>query len=76
LAKSEGFKVTVAGSKAIVARIKSNGDIRVAIDKVAALTAEGVVSADRALTHLRNLTSEQITNLVNRAREVVGAPTP
>jgi RHS repeat-associated protein len=74
LAKSEGFKVTVDAGRAIVARIKSTGDIRVGIDGLGSLTREGVISSNRALTHLRNLTSGEIAGLVNKARELIGTP--
>ena len=73
LAKSEGFKVTVEGSKSIVARIKSTGDMRVSIDQIGSLTRQGVVSSQRALTHLRNLTSEELTGLIEKAKELVKA---
>ena len=74
LTRSEGFKVTVQASKNIVARIKSSGEMRVGIDRVGSLTRDGVVSSDRALTHLRNLTSQELTGLVNMAKQLVGAP--
>ncbi len=74
LAKSEGFKVTVDAGRAIVARIKSTGDIRVGIDGIGSLTREGVVSANRALTHLKNLSSQEIIGLINKARELLAAP--
>ena len=74
LAKSEGYKVTVEGAKHIVARIKATGDIRVSIDKVGSLTREGLVSADRALTHLKNLSTEEIVGLIDKAKDLVGIP--
>lgn len=73
LAKSDGFKVTVNASRSIVARIKKDGAIRVGIDGLGALTKEGVVSADRALTHLKDLSSKEIVDLVNKAREILNA---
>jgi hypothetical protein len=73
LAKSEGFKVTVEGAKNIVARIKASGEMRVGIDRIGSLTREGLVSSNRALTHLRDLTSHQLADLVNKAKELVGA---
>ncbi|MBK7717159.1 MAG: hypothetical protein IPI38_17405 [Gemmatimonadetes bacterium] len=67
-------KVTVDGAKHIVARIKATGDIRVSIDKVGSLTREGLVSADRALTHLKNLSTEEIVGLIDKAKDLVGIP--
>jgi len=72
LAKSEGYKVTVMeGKQAIVARIKASGDIRVTIADKGGLTASGEISSDKALTHFADLSSDQITALVNRARQLV-----
>ena len=69
-----GAKVTVNAARDIVARIKATGDVRVSIDGIGSLTREGVVSANRALTHLRNLSSDEITGLVNQARAFLGSP--
>jgi RHS repeat-associated protein len=73
LEKSDGFKVTVDGAKNIVARIKATGDMRVSIDQVGSLTREGAVSSQRALTHLKNLTSQELIGLVEKAKDLVGA---
>lgn len=74
LAKSEGFKVTVTEGKAqIVARIKASGAMRVAVAGKGAMTAAGKLSNDPELTHFESLSSEQLTALVNRARELVRA---
>jgi len=73
LKNSEGFRVTVEGAKNIVARIKASGDMRVSIDRIGALSREGLVSADRALTHLQDLSSEELAGLVDKAKEIVGA---
>lgn len=74
LAKSEGFKVTVMeGKTAIVARIKSTGEMRVSVAGKGGMTAAGDLSSDRALTHFENLSSDQLSALLNRAREVVRA---
>jgi len=74
LAKSEGYSVTVMeGKRAIIARIKSTGDVRVSISGKGSLTAAGEISDDRALTHFSNLSSEQVTALMNRARELLRA---
>jgi len=68
-------KVTVNGSRAIVARIKSTGEMRVSSDGVGALTREGVVSGKRELTHLSDLTSAQLTDLINLARQFISDAT-
>jgi hypothetical protein len=73
LAKSEGFKVTVDGSKNIVARITASGEMRVGIDRIGSLIRDGLVSSNRALTHLRDLTSRKLVDLVKKAKELVGA---
>jgi hypothetical protein len=74
LAKSEGFKVTVMeGKTAIVARIKSTGEMRVSVAGKAGMTAKGNLSSDRALTHFENLSSQQLNALIDRARELVRA---
>lgn len=74
LAKSEGFKVTVMeGKTATVAGIKSTGDMRVGVAGKAGMTASGQLSDDPVLTHFQNLSSGQLTALINRARELVGA---
>ena len=75
LSKSEGFGVTatITRRRDVVARIKSTGDVRVSVEGYGSLTAGGTFSSDRALTDSRNLTSDQIIQLVNRARELVGA---
>jgi hypothetical protein len=67
-------KVTLEASRDIVARIKATGEVRVSIDGIGSLTREGAVSADRALTHLRDLSSDQITGLMNQARQFLTAP--
>jgi hypothetical protein len=74
LAKSEGYKVTVSATRNIVARIKESGAVRVSIDRLGSLTREGLVSADRALTHLKDLSAEEIVNLIQKAKEIVGVP--
>ncbi len=61
------------GAKSIVARIKSTGDMRVSIDQVGSLSREGVVSSQRAVTHLKNLTSQELIGLIQKAKEFVGA---
>jgi hypothetical protein len=74
LAKSEGFKVTVMqGKRAIVTRVKSTGEMRVNVAGKGGMTAAGELSEDRALTHLQNLSSQQLTALVERARELLQA---
>jgi uncharacterized protein RhaS with RHS repeats len=73
LAKGEGYKVTIEGTKNIVARIKPSGDMRVSIDRIGSLTRDGVVSTDRALTHLKNLSARDIIGLIDKAQELVGA---
>lgn len=73
LAKSDGFKVTVEAGKNIVARIKASGEMRVGIDRIGSLTREGLVSSNKALTHLRNLSSQELIDLVNKAKQLVGA---
>lgn len=72
LAKGDGFKVTVEGAKNIVARIKATGEMRVSINRVGSLTREGVVSS-QALTHLKDLTSQELIGLIEKAKEFVGA---
>ena len=74
LAKSEGFRVTVMeGKTEIVVRIKTSGDMRVGVAGKGSLTPSGELSGDRALTHFKDLSSEQLTVLVNRARELLRA---
>jgi RHS repeat-associated protein len=73
LAKSEGFKVTVGGAKDIVARIKTTGDMRVSIDQMSSLTRDGILSSRQALTHLTNLTSQELIGLIEKAKEIVKA---
>jgi hypothetical protein len=73
LSKSEGFKVTVEAGKNIVARIKATGEMRVGIDRIGSLTREGLISSNRALTHLRDLSSQELIDLVNKAKQLVGA---
>jgi hypothetical protein len=74
LARSEGFRVTVEGAKNIVARIKATGEMRVSIDQVGSLTREGVVSSQRALTHLKDLTSQEMIGLIEKAKEFLSMP--
>ena len=71
LEKSEGYKVTVDGAKNIVARIKSTGEMRVSIDRLGSLTQEGVVSMSRGLTHLKNLSTDELVDLVGKAKDIV-----
>ena len=74
LRKSEGFMVTVTEGKTdIVVRIKTTGEMRVGVAGKAAMTATGDLSSDQALTHFKDLSSKQLTALVDRARELVRA---
>lgn len=74
MSKSEGFKVRVMDGKAeILARIKATGDVRVSISGKGGLTGAGELSSDKALTHFKDLSSDQITALIDRARELVRA---
>jgi hypothetical protein len=72
LTRSEGFKVTVERGKNLVARIKANGEMRIGIDGLGSLTREGVLSSDRALTHLNDLSSRELIDLMNKAKDLVG----
>ena len=71
LRSSEGFKVTVQGARDIVARIKANGDMRVSIAGVSSLTREGLVSSDPLLSHLENLSSQELVGLVQKAKSLL-----
>ena len=59
----------MAGTGDIVARIKTNGAVRVSIDGISSVTREGVVSSEKALTHLKGLSSDEIIDLIDKARE-------
>lgn len=48
--------------------------MRVSIDGIGSLTQERVVSANRALTHLQDLSSQQITELMQKARQFLSVP--
>jgi len=72
LRKSDGFRVTVEGARNVVARIKPSGDMRVSIDRIGSLTRDGLVSADRHLTHLKNLATRELVDLVETAKKLVG----
>jgi RHS repeat-associated protein len=75
LAKSEGSKVTLeVGRRAVVARIKSSGDFRVSIEGLGSLTREGILSSDRAATHLSGATAEEVTRLLQRAVDLLRVP--
>jgi RHS repeat-associated protein len=74
LSQSPGFKVTVSGARDIVARIKATGEMRVGIDGIGALTREGLISSNRALTHLKDLSSADLTDLVNIAKQFLNVP--
>jgi RHS repeat-associated protein len=74
LTKSDGFKVTVSGSRDVVARIKSTGAMRVAIDGIGALTRDGAISADKALTHLTGLPTKELISLVGVALQTMHVP--
>lgn len=77
LARSEGSKVTMqVGRRAVVARIKSSGDFRVSIEGLGSLTREGVISSDRAVTHLTGATAEEVTRLLQRAADLLRAQRP
>ena len=71
LQKSDGYRVTVEGAKNIVARIKSSGEVRVSIDRLGASTREGMISGERTLTHLKDLSSGEIAGLVNAAKQLI-----
>ena len=74
LAKPQGFKVSVeVGKRTIVARVKSDGGFRVAIDGIGALTRAGEVSSDRSLTHLTATGADEVIDLVNRAKDLIQA---
>ena len=60
-----------SGGRDIVARIKESGDFRVAIEGLGALTREGVLSSDRALTHLSGATAAEVTRLIRQAAELL-----
>jgi RHS repeat-associated protein len=74
LANSEGYKVTLeVGRRAVVARIKQNGEFRVSISGLASLTRAGALSSERALTHLTDATAQAVTRLVNAAVDLLKA---
>jgi len=48
--------------------------MRVSIEGIGALTREGIVSADRALTHLSDMSSRELTELIDKARQFLSVP--
>lgn len=68
LCDSYGFSL-----RDLVARIKATGEMRVSINRVGSLTREGVVSSQQALTHLKDLSSQELIGLIEKAKEFLGA---